>query len=490
MMALSKTAYSASISLALCAAAMAGMQHDVEVSQEGFVQVHVGSAPAQRADQAGGVAGNGVVPYATTPDWQNTLRRQVSSVALGDLNNNGWLDLAAGIYQSNSFPPYESYHDLIHFNTGGALEAQPSWVAAQQVHTGDVRIVDLNHDGYNDLLVGRGGTAMSPSAIYWGTAVGPATTPGWLSTEPGNAWTSNALPVDLDNDGWLEIVTANQGNNEFDPYRPMFQFANVNGVIPTSPVWQSSEQSLQSRIAPADWDGDGWLDVAVSKWANFQSAIYRNNTGVLADTPAWTIGATTTDKGVAWADVDSSGEPDLVVGRGISGTNPAELYTNTGGVLTHTWSNAGNYFGHEDLTFFDVNGDGRPDLVTVHGSARRVNIYLNVNGELPAEPDWTWQNPLFSLATSVAFGDINGDSFADMAVGTTGDISLHVFYAKPPVVICPGDLNADKTVDVFDLLELLGAWGACGDCAADLNDDGVVDVFDLLDLLAAWGDCG
>jgi len=44
-------------------------------------------------------------------------------------------------------------------------------------------------------------------------------------------------------------------------------------------------------------------------------------------------------------------------------------------------------------------------------------------------------------------------------------------------------------VDVFDLLELLGNWGADGagaDLAAPLN---TVDVFDLLELLGSWGPC-
>jgi hypothetical protein len=54
----------------------------------------------------------------------------------------------------------------------------------------------------------------------------------------------------------------------------------------------------------------------------------------------------------------------------------------------------------------------------------------------------------------------------------------------------PADLNCDGSVDVFDLLILLGAWGPCpgtaGDCPADLNGDGAVDVFDLLVLLGAW----
>ncbi len=55
---------------------------------------------------------------------------------------------------------------------------------------------------------------------------------------------------------------------------------------------------------------------------------------------------------------------------------------------------------------------------------------------------------------------------------------------------CPEDIEGNNgTIDVFDLLALLGAWGTNGpgaDIAAPTN---VVDVFDLLDLLSAWGVC-
>jgi predicted outer membrane repeat protein len=56
-------------------------------------------------------------------------------------------------------------------------------------------------------------------------------------------------------------------------------------------------------------------------------------------------------------------------------------------------------------------------------------------------------------------------------------------------ILCPADLTGDGTVNVFDLLQVLFAWGDCPDCPEDLNDDDVVNVFDLLMLLGAWGEC-
>jgi hypothetical protein len=79
------------------------------------------------------------------------------------------------------------------------------------------------------------------------------------------------------------------------------------------------------------------------------------------------------------------------------------------------------------------------------------------------------------------------------AAGTSYDASnVGSTYTARPQALAPtppGDLNGDGSVDVFDLLVLLGAWGQCGSCAqcaADLNGDCVVDVFDMLILLGNW----
>lgn len=73
--------------------------------------------------------------------------------------------------------------------------------------------------------------------------------------------------------------------------------------------------------------------------------------------------------------------------------------------------------------------------------------------------------------------------------GTPDSVTVPALVPTPEETVCTGDLTGSGSVDVFDMLALLDAWGPCPDCAADLTGDDVVDVFDLLALLDNWGAC-
>ena len=54
--------------------------------------------------------------------------------------------------------------------------------------------------------------------------------------------------------------------------------------------------------------------------------------------------------------------------------------------------------------------------------------------------------------------------------------------------VCAMDINADGTVDVNDVLQVINAWGNCV-CVEDVDGDTVVGVNDLLAILAEYGSC-
>jgi hypothetical protein len=55
-------------------------------------------------------------------------------------------------------------------------------------------------------------------------------------------------------------------------------------------------------------------------------------------------------------------------------------------------------------------------------------------------------------------------------------------------ISCPNDLNADRRIDVQDLINVILGWGG-GDIDSDANLDGIVNVEDLIETIFAWGPC-
>jgi len=463
--------------MAIAATARGLAQQRIEVSDDGHETVILSQ------DQGDGfVTRSDEVPYGTAPDWQNSLRRQVGGLQAADMDGDGTIDLVVGCYSSNSYPPYPDWENLIYFNTGTELEADPSWVSTDEVSTGDVQVGDIDGDGYLDVFAANGGYAMDYSVIYFGGVGGPSTSPGWHSAEPGRAWNNYARLFDIDHDGDLDVVTANQGNDPSDPYRPIYVFFNHGGTLATTPGWQSAESSIQNFLDFADYDGDGWEDLAVSKWVNFESGVYRNAAGTLQTAPAWTTGNDDDDKGVAWADVDGNGWPDLALGH-----DPTRLYTNDSGTLALGWSSGASYFGHSDLRFCDIDRDGDMDLAEVHFSDGKTHIYLNRNGVLDSAPSWTYDAS--PVGTAIAFGDYNGDHWPDLAIGYSGEPCIVVFYNAGPA--CPGDLDGDGQVGLSDLSILLAHYGQTDIHSyydGDFDADGDVDLADLSALLSHYGE--
>ena len=463
--------------VAVAGTAHAQLAYDVSEDGRTFVEVvphePVGHVIVSRTGRA--------LPFNTTPDIEIMLRRQIGGLQVADMNGDGFNDIVAVCYISNSFPPYDDWHDFILYGTDGSVEPTPSWISANETHSADVQIGDINTDTFPDLVVIHGGSVRADTVeIYFGAAGGPATSSGFVSNIPGRVWGTASVLTDIDNDTDLDLVVTGQGLSP-DPFRPMFMLRG-NGVgLSQAPAWQSDDAEITGGIDAADITGDNLPELAVSKWSNFESGIIANNAGTPAGAPYVTVGNTDAHRGAAFGNVDNDPELEVVIGA-----DPTTAYDIKEGSLEPIWSGIPPFVSApQDLRLHDADGDGDLDVAEVIFSDGRAHIYQNNNGVLDTSPTWTYDAS--QSGTAIAFGDLNEDGRDDLVVGYSGEPCIRVFFAVSPM--CNGaDLALPfGTLNFADVQAFLGAFGS-SDPAADLAAPmGTFNFADVQAFLGAFG---
>ena len=142
------------------------------------------------------------------------------------------------------------------------------------------------------------------------------------------------------------------------------------------------------------------------------------------------------------------------------------------------------------MTSGDFNGDGDQDIavVTVDQTGSPLVQIFDNSGSFVFTTSEVAQGEAPSL---VSAGDIDGDGLDDLVTLGNGLLMNGVGSSVDVRALCPcyGDTNCDGSVDIEDLLRVLGDFGCSGSCSADINGDGSVDIEDLLVVISQWNGC-
>jgi hypothetical protein len=172
------------------------------------------------------------------------------------------------------------------------------------------------------------------------------------------------------------------------------------------------------------------------------------------------LGSYTTGPGpvsVAAADLNGDGKPDLVTANRYANTISVFLNRGDGKFKPRRdYSGAGD---PRAVAIGDLNDDGKPDLATVSNDANALSVFLNKgDGTFANRRDYEpGPGPL-----SVASGDLNGDGTSDIATAgrsyavsvvlNRGDgrltLTRQFAVGTEPVSVAIGDVNGDGKPDV------------------------------------------
>jgi hypothetical protein len=336
---------------------------------------------------------------------------------VADLNGDGKQDLVT----ANRSPSKVS----VLLNTGdGSFEAKRDYVTGRVPY--ELAIADLNGDGKPDLVTSNLNAATLSVLLNRGDGSFEAKHDYATGREPG----SPAI-ADLNGDGSRDLAVANgpsdtisvllnRGDGSFEAKHDyaaesgphLLRLADLNGdrrpdmlfiggVIPSLVFLLnngdgsfragddyeacpcSGGEQVVGSIVIADLNGDGSPDVATTASDEFYSEVYR--------------------------------------GSLYRGTVSVFLNKGDGTFKTRSYNTGRTGPEGADVVASDLDGDGRLDLAT---AAARISVLVN-------RGDGTFQAKVNYLGTrgSLASADLNGDGKPDLV--TTGESSLHVLINTP-----------------------------------------------------------
>lgn len=342
------------------------------------------------------------IPYGTTPNWASAESDAYGTGCdLGDIDGDGWLDLA--VSNGNDMAASPNY---IYLNNMGVLPTTATWVSDNAQYSGHCQLADIDSDGFPELMVTNyisAGWQPGSLQIYDNHEGVLETTPGWEAD--AGLYSFRATFGDPDGDGDLDLAVAT-GESYHGIYRSNLVFFNVGGTLETTPGWVSADEDASYDVQFVDIDQDGDQDLALLT-ASGPVKIYYNQDGVLDSLPGWQTDNPDNGNTFDFADANGDGWKDLAVANNtqLGGSGRFAVFYSVQGVLptqpdwTSQWSGYGSA-----ANFADMDGDGDQDLVT-GGWWAEVSVYLNDNGVFPVVPDW--QSDPAPVVENIVFGDLD-----------------------------------------------------------------------------------
>lgn len=302
-------------------------------------------------------------------------------------------------------------------------------------------------------------------------------TPDWVSADT-QVSTGGAL-VDLNRDGWLDLVAAN--GNDMAQQRLIVYHGLGNGSLPALPTWQSADLAYNGHLDVADVNGDGWLDVAVAYLGEFSAIapiarVYLNNAGTLSSTADWSADVSGNAFGLAFGDINNDGRPDLAVATGWPYSNPNAyynyVYLNVGGQLQNPagWQSddRNDYMG---MIWVDADDDGWLDLAAI-GARTEARIYRNLGGTLETTAGWGTTDNANPYAIMAAAGDVTGDGIRDLFVTDNTQLASGTGRFRQYNGLAGGFFTTTPQWFFYHSQHAYGSAAAL----ADLNGDGMLDL--------------
>ena len=333
--------------------------------------------------------------YAPTTDFNAT------SVAVADMNHDGYLDIVATDPTGRKVYLFEG-------NGNGSFTNQILYSISKESYLTCVAIADMDNDSHPDIIFTDSST--NDVSILFGYGNGSFTNVETLFTDDNSEPISIAID-DLDNDHILDIVVANQGSSSISIF-----YGLGNRKFSSDLFILHGFNFYLNSIYISDINNDTFVDILFTNEDPSDSSV-----GILYG-----------------ADNHQFREPILY--------------------FTGRKSEPGS------LAIGDFNRDGRKDLAVTYYNQDMINIMIQT-GFQPFLSDYELKTGIKSAPKAIAVKDLNNDTLVDIVVAYSGTNEIGIFFNSDigisenqivyklnnhshPVALAIDDFNNDKRWDI------------------------------------------
>jgi hypothetical protein len=343
----------------------------------------------------------------SSPFAQLPLGHNASALVLADFNKDGILDIVTAGGNSVS----------VLLGIGDGAFAPPQTYAVGNSPF-SMTVADINQDGSPDIVTGN----LSSNTVSVLLGNGDGTFQPQRTLPVGNRPSAVAV-ADVNGDGNPDIIAANRSDHVATGWGTVsVLLGNGDGTFQPQQKYpiSSGVRLFHVSLAVADVNGDGKPDLVTANYGADRtgsvSVLLGNGDGTFQAQQSLAVASP--GYSLAVADLNGDGKPDLVTANGAVNA-VSVMFGNGDGTFRPQVSVTADARGGP-ATVADVNGDGKPDIVTV-GILNDVSVLLG-NGDGTFQPQQPF--PVQAGPFAVAVADINGDGEPDIVTadrnGTAG----------------------------------------------------------------------
>jgi hypothetical protein len=388
------------------------------------------------------------------------------SVAAGDVNGDGTIDLVVGTESGQPVQIYLGAELRESCNCQRDFEASPLSIPDTGPNEG-VALGDVDNNGSLDLIIANNGG--QPDTVYLNDGAGNFTLQATLEPSNGRA----VAVADFDNDGNLDIAIAAASPN-------LVYFGDGNGGFGASVLLGDFSSN---DVAAGRFDGNDRVDLVFAN-VDSESRVYtKNQDAGFTESALFAIGDVTS---VAAGDLNDDGLDDIVFGRVLTGGDqmPANpVFINQGGAVFGDPVAELGLSPTRDVLIGDVSDDGSPDLVFVNDSGVH-QIWTAVGGDFELHAEQIIDiGAAVGVLAELGFADEGDAGGVDLALGGARGAGVGVYLNDSTGNLGLGDAVAPTLSLLGEAVVEIESGSAYVDAGAAAQDniDGNISADILVD---------